>query len=389
MPKTEFTENMRRFCREIDLQDNPAIYIAEAIDKGDLSHNELKALIADDHNLLDAATVNYLVSNKIISESELENDCGIDRGFVDMLGTPITEMIDVEGSIDHIDEGSLEVYLWGIPSSGKTCALGSILCAAKTNRNVVLSVEPVTNNAHDFGYESKLESIFTNNGDFCVLPGRTPVKTNFAIGLQLEDLKNEVHPVTLIDMAGELFCYLQWLPAGSYDKYDERHQDALGSLNKILVNNPSENRKIHIFIIEYGAERKAYKGTLQDQYLTTGLTYLKNNGVLENHTDGIYVLVTKTDKVAHNLKEGEYEMNHIEDFIHHNYSNFMGLLDRCCRDYKINGGKLPPPFMFDIGDVCFKNFCRMNTDQASEVVTKILLAAQKKKSLWDRILRRK
>ena len=208
MPKTEFTENMRRFCRENDLQDNPAIYIAEAIDKGDLSHDELKALIADDHNLLDAATVNYLVSNKIISESELENDCGIDRGFVDMLGTPITEMIDVEGSIDHIDEGSLEVYLWGIPSSGKTCALGSILCAAKTNRNVVLSVEPVTNNAHDFGYESKLESIFTNNGDFCVLPGRTPVKTNFAIGLQLEDLKNEVHPVTLIDMAGELFCYL-------------------------------------------------------------------------------------------------------------------------------------------------------------------------------------
>ena len=36
---------MRKVCKEIDLQDNPALYIADAIDNGRLTSDELKALI--------------------------------------------------------------------------------------------------------------------------------------------------------------------------------------------------------------------------------------------------------------------------------------------------------------------------------------------------------
>jgi hypothetical protein len=292
-----------------------------------------------------------------------------------MLGSTLVDMVEYNNNIQNIDSGNTEVYLWGIPSSGKTCALGALLCSLRNDKDVASRMVPIPS-AQGFGYMTQLEQVFPLNNAICKLPGRTPTKTNFAIGLELEDTMGKVHPVTLVDMAGELFCYLHWMAVGRAGEYDD-HRRALGTFLRILVDNPTDNRKIHLFVVEYGREGKKYKDTLQDQYLTTGLTYLKNTGVLQNHTDGIYVLVTKTDKIHEHLAPGETPEQHVRQFIDANYPNFIGLLRRYCREFEICGGQLPPVFPFDIGDVCFQNYCRLNTDTAKVVAREILIRESK------------
>ena len=55
----------------------------------------------------------------------------------------------------------------------------------------------------------------------------------------------------------------------------------------------------------------------------------------------------------------------------------IGLLRRYCREFEICGGQLPPVFPFDIGDVCFQNYCRLNTDTAKVVAREILIRESK------------
>ena len=38
--------------------------------------------------------------------------------------------------LDRIHKQSTEIYFWGIPSSGKSCALGAILSVAASGRNL-------------------------------------------------------------------------------------------------------------------------------------------------------------------------------------------------------------------------------------------------------------
>lgn len=375
MNQHNYTIEMKALRKAIDQEADVLPLIQRLLDEKHISADGLKILLRDDHNLVDASVVHQLVKANVITKEELVNDCFLDPGFVEMLGTSLVDMAECDGNIHIVDGGNTEVYLWGIPSSGKTCALGALLCSLRHDKDVTNRMVAIES-SQGYGYMAQLEEVFPISNAICKLPGRTPTKTNFAIGLELEDTKGYVHPITLIDMAGELFCYLHWVAVGKTGDYDD-HRKALGSFFRILVDNPTGNRKIHLFVVEYGREGKRYKDTLQDQYLTTGLTYLKNTGVLANHTDGIYVLVTKTDKIHENLAPGETPEHHVVKFIEANYPNFIGLLRRYCREFEICGGNLPPVFPFDIGDVCFQNFCRLNTDTAKVVAREILIGESK------------
>ncbi len=375
MNKDNYTIEMKALCKAIEQEADALPLIQRLLEEKHISADDLKTMLRDDHNMVDASVVHQLVKAGVFTKEELVRDCHIDPGFVSMLGSTLVDMVEYNNNIQNIDSGNTEVYLWGIPSSGKTCALGALLCSLRNDKDVASRMVPIPS-AQGFGYMTQLEQVFPLNNAICKLPGRTPTKTNFAIGLELEDTMGKVHPVTLVDMAGELFCYLHWMAVGRAGEYDD-HRRALGTFLRILVDNPTDNRKIHLFVVEYGREGKKYKDTLQDQYLTTGLTYLKNTGVLQNHTDGIYVLVTKTDKIHEHLALGETPEQHVRQFIDANYPNFIGLLRRYCREFEICGGQLPPVFPFDIGDVCFQNYCRLNTDTAKVVAREILIRESK------------
>lgn len=353
---------------------DPYLQLMGEMENNGMTNEKLCDMLAKDHNLMDASTVSECLAHGVVTSEQLIEKCGIDRQFVSMIGSMPGDVLPEGGTIQHLGDASTEIFLWGIPSSGKTCALGVILAAAREQS--VVRAMTVDSTCQGFMYEETLRRMFGADGNYCILPGRTPVATNFAIRLTLDDWNNRQHPITLVDMAGELFCSILWQNSGRNEQVNNNHRYALQEFQKILVTEKSEHQKIHFFIIEYGAEDKKYKGFDQDTYLEFGLRFLEDTGVLRNATEAVYVLVTKTDQVRANLTPGESFENHLAAYLRTYYPNFLGLLDKCCREYELCGGQMPGPIPFDIGEVCFNNYCHISTARARDVV-KVMLAKSK------------
>ncbi len=353
------TDSERQFDVVIDLLNN-----------GSITPEELLDLLHQDCNMLDAATVSQCLEIGVFTREQLLEGHEYLEGFVNMLGTPLTDMLPADKHIEYLDEGCTEFYFWGIPSSGKTCALGVVLNAAM--EHTVINDLTVNGDCQGYDYMVELMNVFQGRDTYCVLPARTPVNSNYAIRLNMTDFKNHVHPVTLIDMAGELFCYLYWRYNNIIDNLNIHHETAFQSFENILQGYRTTNRKFHFFIIEYGTEKKRYKGFTQDEYLTFGLKYLDETGVLRDATDGVCIIVTKYDHLFTRISEDEDINNHLSAYLYRNYGGFIRLLRQCCKKYDIAGGIMPDPVPFCIGDVCFKNYCRINTDYAKDIVKIIM-----------------
>ncbi len=346
--------------------ERPFETVTELLNNGSLTTEELLELLHNDCNMLDAATVSQCLEKGVFTREQLLEGHEYLEGFVNMLGTPMTDLLPVDKHIDYLDEGCTEFYFWGIPSSGKTCALGVLMDAAM--ENTVINDLTVKGDCQGYDYMLELINVFRGRDTYCVLPGRTPVDANFAIRLNLTDYRDHVHPVTLIDMAGELFCYLYWRYNNIIDNLNIHHETAFQSFENILQGYRTTNRKFHFFIIEYGTEKKRYKGFTQDEYLTFGLEYLEQTGVLRDATDGVCVIVTKYDHLFTRIGEDEDVNNHLSAYLYRNYGGFLRKLEEYCRKYDIAGGRLPDPVPFCIGDVCFKNYCRISTDYAKDIL---------------------
>lgn len=369
MEKVIMTPQMRDFSRQVQHEDDPFEYISRMIAEGSVTKEQLLQLLCDNHNLLDSGTVKQCVDAGMMTPQQLI-DGGIDAHFVDRLGTIPEDVLPQAGHIYGIEGNTTEVYFWGIPSSGKTCALGTILAAA---RGATVAKSMRVEACQGSLYQMKLSQIFKRENFYCTLPGRTPVDNNFAISTVLEDWDRKDHHVTLIDMAGELFCSILWQNHGLTDNIKDNHRKALEEFNSILVTNKSRNPKYHFFIIEYCEEEKKYKGFDQDTYLEYGMRYLSETGVLDNANNGVFVIVTKTDLVRRDIDEGTDANQYLVDFLNQRYPNFFAQLNSHCERSGMSGGKFPPPIPFDIGEVCFKNYCQVKTERAKRIV-EILMA---------------
>lgn len=365
--------DIEAFKKEMEKAKDPMAFLSKRMEEG-LDTKQLLDMMAKDHNLMHAAMVKECIEKGLFTADNLVNECGIDPRFVNMMGATPEDILPKAGVIRQLPEATTEIYLWGIPSSGKTCALGVILAAAR--EKVVAKEMEVVQDCQGHEYMEILKKVFPQDDTFVMLPGRTPVATNYAMRLSLDDWQHRSHPITLIDMAGELFCAILWQESGRTQLVTEHHRKALEEFEKILVKEKTEHQKFHFFIIEYGAENKKYKGFDQDSYLENGLAFLEENHVLRDATQGVYVIVTKTDKARlHVGKDGDVE-KHLGRYLRTYYPNFLRLLDKYCKDYELCGGHAPNPIPFDIGEVCFDNFCHLSTERARDVV-KVMLARSK------------
>lgn len=200
----------------------------------------LLELIRQDHNLLSSAACNDIISRGILNRNDLSK-CGIDNGFINkMLTNARSQNFEPARPLQTIAEPCTEVYFWGIPFSGNTCALGAILSAAK-NGLAARSMIP-DNSCQGFGYMNRLSTIFSP-GRICRLPGGTPVTSTYEMRFDLEDQEHNIHHVACIDLAGELFTCMFMKDAGEQMRDDQKQ--ALETLHNILLENRSNNRKIH------------------------------------------------------------------------------------------------------------------------------------------------
>ena len=355
------TDQIKTFCTQLRKEDDSFEYARKMVEENRITREQLLKLVCEDCNLLNSMAVKKCVDYGLFSAQDLI-DNGIDRNFVDMLGMESEDVLPDSGYIECIDWKAKEVYFWGIPSSGKTCALGTILAAARGG-NVARSMR--VEKCQGQLYQIILSQIFKRENFYCILPGRTSVDSNFAIRTVLEDMQGNDHPVTLIDMAGELFCATLWNEQGKTENLKERHKTALEEFENMLVTKKSSNPKYHFFIIEYSEDDKKYRGFDQDVYLEHGLQYLFEKGVLTDANNGLYVIVTKTDLVQRNTPKGMDPNEYLTQCLEMRYPNFLNLLNTYCGRFGMSGG-LPIPF--DIGEVCFQNLCQVKTERAQRIV---------------------
>ena len=84
--------------------------------------------------------------------------------------------------LDKIHKQSTEIYFWGIPSSGKSCALGAILSVAASGK-VAHSMDADTE-SQGYGYMTKLINLF-QNGEIGTLMEGTSVDSFYEMGFDL------------------------------------------------------------------------------------------------------------------------------------------------------------------------------------------------------------
>lgn len=337
----------------------------------------LLELIRQDHNLLSSAACNDIISRGILNRNDLSK-CGIDNGFINkMLTNARSQNFEPARPLQTIAEPCTEVYFWGIPFSGKTCALGAILSAAK-NGLAARSMIP-DNSFQGFGYMNRLSTIFSP-GRICRLPGGTPVTSTYEMRFDLEDQEHKIHHVACIDLAGELFTCMFMKDAGEQMRDDQKQ--ALETLHNILLENRSNNRKIHFFVIEYGAEKRIYNGLPQAEYLNSAAAHLNSIGLFDSNTDAIYVLISKVDNASY---EGSLE-EHLLKYMTKNYLGFYNNLLLICKEHGINKGrvKIVP---FSIGNVCFKDYCQFDATSATKMVDLLVrYSCFEKQGFWQKIL---
>lgn len=333
-----------------------------------IKKSDLLEMLRSDHNILGTSVVNMLLNNDYLSFEDFET-IGISGAFVEhlVIGEAV-QRFAIPGKLNKINKLSTEIYFWGIPSSGKSCALGAILSVAGNGR--VAKSMAKDNDCQGYGYMNRLAALFKPNNKVCTLPDSTSIYSNYEMGFDLEDENGTVHPLTLVDLAGELVRCMYKYDAKEPMSNDER--DALDTLTNVLVDNRTRNRKIHFFVLEYGAENRKYEGLAQNTYLDGVLNYIRRTRIFKEDTDAIYLMVTKADKAKDDKRHLE---DILKEYIEENYLGFYNGLKKICKDYEINNGKVEI-VPFSLGQVCFQDYCLFDEKPASKVV-RILLDRSK------------
>lgn len=340
--------------------------IKNLIEKGELDRDKIMSLLTKNHNIIDPDSARYLLDKKVISRDDM-NACGIDQNYIDLLyeGEPDDPANEDEfHPIENIAPNATEVYFWGMPASGKSCALGSILSMARNSPiNDIMEMQP----CQGYVYMDKLSTVFKHDGIYNYLPAGTRIKNTYEMRFLLTRQEKE-HPLALIDLSGELFQCLYKNQCQMALEQDER--EAYEVLNNILVEHASQNHKIHFFVIEYGAENKKINGLTQDSYLQRAAEYMDAMNVFKHYTDAIYIILTKADK-AGTFTSFQDEQDFYKNYMVNNYLGFYKALRKMCKANNINGGKLE--FIpFSIGEVVLRRMCHFNGSSALEILDYIV-----------------
>lgn len=360
------TKQIKTIRTDVRINDpEKAIYekIVTFINSDKISKEDLLSAIEEDNNFINGKVAYLLWENNIISDF---SRTGIDDDFIEHMMKNITpQKFSPPKPIAKITKSPCtEVYFWGIPSSGKSCALGAILSSANSGR-VAKSMQQDPD-CQGYGYMNRLANIFKKNGEVGILPEGTAISSTYEMGFILEDEERKEHPITCIDLAGELVRCMYKKNAS--ETLTDEEQEVLMTLTNILIDNRTDNRKIHFFVIEYGAEDREYEGLQQDTYLRGAVAYIQKTGIFKNDTDGLYILVTKVDKAK---VVGKELQERLKAYISENYQGFYNGLKKICVDNEINRGNVEI-IPFTLGSVCFQNYCKFKDDTAASVVRTLL-----------------
>jgi hypothetical protein len=313
-------------------------------------------------NKLTPEVVKSYLAQGIIDERTLIEVCNIPEAVVNRIKTynPISGDDILGLSPTEIPLGFTEVYFWGIPNSGKTCALSAIL-----------------NTAHKKGYMQAgdgtglkylytLKNLYKSEDDIGHLLENTPDRTQYLPFTLKKENEKFARSVSLIELSGEVFKCFCKINLG--EKLEGVLEKTFETLNNFLTN---KNRKIHFFFIDYDPTSIRQDSYTQSDYLEEASKYFTKNKVFSKSTDAIYVVITKSDMIEGFGKDEKVLAQNINKYIDDNYKAFDNYLTNLCKKESINGGRYDI-IPFSIGDVYCKRICKINR-RPSEIIINLLL----------------
>lgn len=302
----------------------------------------------------------------ILSEDDLNTLCDeleIDASTVRDYYPPTLKYNEIPATSSDVPKGYTDVFFWGIPSSGKTCALASILSTIKKDYTMEA---PDTEKKFGSPYRDSLVKIFKD--DIGGLPERTNVdRTQYMPFLLSKRGERNKRKISFFELSGEVFRQF-------YDEVNgtktvkEDHKDIIEKsfeALKLLLN--SNNQKIHYFFIDYNQETKHRKNgneLTQSDYLEAASTYFRDrNNIFRKKTDAVYVVVTKSDEIKEDNKKEAVKI-----FLQDNFGSFMDVLQIQCKKNSVNF-KVK---YFSIGDVYFKRICKIDRSFSNDIIQDLL-----------------
>lgn len=302
--------------------------------------------------------IKEFLQNGTLTESDLES-CNIPWDVVEAINNMQQPQLNLGERPESIPGGYTEVYFWGIPGSGKTCALAAILSMAEKLGYLSIAMGP------GYDYMTRLKNIFVDKN--AVLPPPSPVDTTQYLPFTLKkDNERYYRSISLIELSGEVFQCFYFKNAGM-KMPSQFHEDTFNSLQKFL---DSSNRKIHFFFIDYGNKnKKDPAGYRQSDYLSAASTFFKSNQVFRKNTDAIYVVLTKSDLMP--CSENE-RVAKAKDYLNNdNFKAFINALKDSCKKHSINAGRLTVE-PFSLGKVYFQQICDFDGTTAENIINILL-----------------
>lgn len=293
-----------------------------------------------------------------IKRADLE-DSGIPSNIIDRLDNIVSPKLQLGKVPEFIPDGFTEVYFWGIPGSGKTCALAAILNTSERSGYLEIAEGP------GFDYMTKLKNIFVNT--VAILPPPSPVETTQYLPFVLKKGKDKPRSVALIELSGEIFECFVHKSADQLGNLSDTHRSTFDSLINFLNGS---NRKIHFFFIDYEKENLVdANGYRQSDYLQAAATFFKNNDIFRKKTDAIYIVLTKSDLMP---CAEEDRVAYAKEYLKRNdFIAFTNSLKERCRQHSINGGKLTVE-PFSLGKVYFQQLCSLDRTASSKIIDILL-----------------
>ena len=337
-----------------------------------------------------------IIKEGVFSENELINERVTTPNIIQIItsDTLHIDLPDVKKVIDdtkaECKDGYTDVYFFGVPSTGKTCALMGLASTGALQINLASA-------GGDYAMALKQYT------DFGITVPRTPgtfVTTIEASMTARIDGINAEHKINLVEMSGEEFAF------GIANNSDHKFtfEDMGTGATALLSNN---NRKVFFLIIDpttniVRINREVIAG--KDQYgnIITDLEYCAVNQQLLIHkmvnilqdprnadimkkVDSLHIIVTKADMLGapHERDERAY------DIFQQKYAgSILDPLIDLCKEYNINSntGFCPKLYTFSLGTFYAGGLFEYDQTDSDRLVIAIKNSTNiiKKKSWLDR-----
>jgi hypothetical protein len=368
-------EETLRDYREAGLSPVKLESIQKELKKDEAAHT-VSAQANEFREKLRNRTLRYEELKSGIKKHDLKNNdllgCGLSQGLVNAI------QIEMErkGSESHeitvddlpdLPSDRVDLYFIGVPRSGKSCVLASLLKTAF--QTGCLEMESGDNHKGiNYGnqiIDSMLKDILprpTARGMYCFLEHA------------LIDQNEKPHKINFLEIPGE-----------NYLRVTEREKDQL------ISHIQNDNSKVLIFVID--SDAFGTSGIISDSYnqgvvFSNLISIFQNNKVMEN-TLAVYILINKIDLLKSRYPDrSELEIaQHIIDTETNNLKNFKEQLLRI-RNRSSNKFDIIL-FPYSVGNVVFEKFVEQADDSYAKNVFHALIhnTFYSEVSLWDKYLK--